>query len=321
MNAALHGLVRILRDGLNTNSYKFALARSLVKWARASNERRLEISRRWLAEEFVRLYWPLTVLFHLRQATDPWRDPVVMRLIRDVSRKHSFCPETKVLTLLERFPKEHEELVSRVERQAFRDVLPRFHTVRHAKVSPLLYNVSVAGVTLTPGGLDSLRLFGDAVDFMALGAWVRFTEQYSSAPHLFEKLEGSLFRGSLSNYRKFFVHYQGNRCFYCGLECGSKAAVDHMIPWSFVGEDRLWNLVLSCAACNSGESDRIPEEEFIRHLSDRNRALLSVTDLPKALKKDLREWLREDALDKHLRSLVDRCRDDGVGVWAGPSLK
>jgi hypothetical protein len=63
MSTEFQSLVRILRDGLNTNSYKFALARCLVRWVRRSHNYSLEIPRLWLAEQFVDLYWPLTIRF------------------------------------------------------------------------------------------------------------------------------------------------------------------------------------------------------------------------------------------------------------------
>ena len=31
-----------------------------------------------------------------------------------------------------------------------------------------------------------------------------------------------------------------------------KYDIDHFIPWSFVKDDKIWNLVLSCAECNEG---------------------------------------------------------------------
>jgi hypothetical protein len=65
----------------------------------------------------------------------------------------------------------------------------------------------------------------------------------------------------------------------------------------------------------------MPDDEFVQHLLDRNKALLSATDLPPTILKDLREWRTEDALDRHLHSLVDRCRDDGFGVWTRPSQR
>jgi hypothetical protein len=77
----LKNIVCILEYGLNTNSYKFALLRSLAETAQETTQYR-PISYQSLAEKFLNYYWPLTILFRTRQATDPTRDPVVMKFIR-----------------------------------------------------------------------------------------------------------------------------------------------------------------------------------------------------------------------------------------------
>ncbi|MFT8323076.1 MAG: HNH endonuclease domain-containing protein [Bacillus sp. (in: firmicutes)] len=65
-------------------------------------------------------------------------------------------------------------------------------------------------------------------------------------------------------------------CFYCGKEIKRKNAahVDHFIPWSFVQADQLWNLVISCSACNLSKNDKLAEQKFLTRLIDRNEQLL-----------------------------------------------
>ncbi|MFD0824421.1 HNH endonuclease domain-containing protein [Neobacillus sp. M.A.Huq-85] len=49
--------------------------------------------------------------------------------------------------------------------------------------------------------------------------------------------------------------------------------VDHFIPWSFIQNDNLWNLVIACQKCNLQKSDKIAEEKFLDHLLERNQKL------------------------------------------------
>jgi len=52
---------------------------------------------------------------------------------------------------------------------------------------------------------------------------------------------------------------QGGRCYYCGEPVDEEeATVDHMIPTSFGGEDRLENKVMSCRHCNNRKSNSTP---------------------------------------------------------------
>jgi hypothetical protein len=238
-----------------------------------------------------------------------------MRMIREVAATLIFGPETKLATLKDRVPIVYAELIARTDQRAFRDVLPRFHTVRRRSISPSLYESQSKAITLSGSAFDELRSFADAIDFMALGAWVRFTEQFSSAPRLFEKLEGHIQRRSLSRYRRFLLKYQKGRCFYCEQLCEVDGTVDHVIPWSFVAEDRIWNLVLSCMSCNSGKSDRLPTSDFIQNVVKRSGAFLPAGGLAHPFQMDVREYFDAALLAKHIESLAMRCRADEFGEW------
>jgi hypothetical protein len=90
-------IVRILEYGLKTNSYKFALLRSLAEIAQETTQHR-PIPYQSLAEKFLNYYWPLTILFRIRQATDPTRDPVVMKFIRREAEGLKLSPFGKIST-------------------------------------------------------------------------------------------------------------------------------------------------------------------------------------------------------------------------------
>ena len=46
--------------------------------------------------------------------------------------------------------------------------------------------------------------------------------------------------------------------------------MDHFIPWSFIKEDKLWNFVLACPACNIRKSNKIPDIQYVRLIQNRN---------------------------------------------------
>jgi hypothetical protein len=75
-------------------------------------------------------------------------------------------------------------------------------------------------------------------------------------------------RASLARFLKLLRQLDGPRCFYCDRELGSGVAVhvDHVIPWSFLLADPLWDLVLACAACNVAKSDSLPRPDFLDRL-------------------------------------------------------
>jgi CRISPR/Cas system Type II protein with McrA/HNH and RuvC-like nuclease domain len=97
--------------------------------------------------------------------------------------------------------------------------------------------------------------------------------------------------------------------------------IDHVIPWSFVLEDRIWNLVLSCRECNCGKSDRTPDDETLLELTRRNSALnrgLQGGRLPvesAAVRHDL-QGFSDETLRAHVAAMIQNCRIDGFGVWS-----
>ncbi|MEH6942042.1 HNH endonuclease domain-containing protein, partial [Bacillus sp. JJ722] len=50
--------------------------------------------------------------------------------------------------------------------------------------------------------------------------------------------------------------------------------VDHVIPWSYMFSDDLWNLVYCHKGENSEKSNRLPSEEDVERLEERNKQLL-----------------------------------------------
>lgn len=82
----------------------------------------------------------------------------------------------------------------------------------------------------------------------------------------------------MQRYLKILLAETRARCFYCDSTFGEELAptLDHVIPWSFLLEDDLWDLVLACAKCNAEKSDWLPAAPFIHKLIVRNQTLSRV---------------------------------------------
>ena len=68
----------------------------------------------------------------------------------------------------------------------------------------------------------------------------------------------------------------------------SKRANHHVIPWSAVEHDEIWNLVLAHVDCNKWKLDHLPPKPFVEKLIQRNEIVLQ-SDLP--LKEELKKVL------------------------------
>jgi hypothetical protein len=326
MKGHLNSLYRIIRYGLNSNSYKFAFWRTLVGCASDPNRSSLTIPIKDLAPSFLEQYWPLEVQYHIRQSTDPDKDPVIMMAIRKLMQT-GIIPHGLPLEKFKRQdPERYQALLTLTEKKAFNHVIWCFQDVRGADVSPSFFTHTAGDgksgkeITLLPEAVDFLVTHAELIEYMAVSGWVAFTEKISSAPRLFTKLAGKkVTRKSLSAWREILVWLQQGRCFYCGSPEIENAHIDHFLPWSYVLEDRTWNLVLACPSCNGAKSDRLPQPQSIEALITRNLKLLDGT-ISVANSKFIRhfdEWRSRD-LAAHIRSLHDQALSEQFPIWAGP---
>ncbi len=86
--------------------------------------------------------------------------------------------------------------------------------------------------------------------------------------------------------------------FYTGQELvSSDISVDHVIPWSFMYSDDIWNLVLTSKSNNSRKSNIVPSIDYIEKLKNRNNALLRIIEDEK-MKKELILSIEQDYVTK-----------------------
>ena len=92
--------------------------------------------------------------------------------------------------------------------------------------------------------------------------------------------------------------------FYTGSSLKeNEISLDHVIPWSFMYSDDIWNLVITSKSNNSRKSDSIPSKNIIKSLEDRNIELLN--DIPQTSKyyKELKQAIDNNYVEKFYFSL------------------
>jgi hypothetical protein len=208
-------LYEIVSRGLNTNSYKFALWRALTALAPETDPDNPKLSKLDLASRFLEYYWPLETEYHLRQGTDPDRDPVAMVLIRKLMLEGTVTQGEKLADFAKRMPSAHKTLIDRIARQAFDDVIPRFHTVQGEEIAPPIFkytgHAGRAGdvIELTTDSRQFLITYRKLIEYVATSGWVRFTERFTSAPRLHDKIGGTPpRRGALARWRAVLYEIQ-----------------------------------------------------------------------------------------------------------------
>lgn len=115
-------------------------------------------------------------------------------------------------------------------------------------------------------------------------SWAKFLEQVNddnSLIRVIDKLElATPRRENLSVYREILrKEFEEDTCFYCGKKLQNSIHVDHFIPWSFIKDDKMWNFVLSCPACNLKKNNKIPNPDYIVKIEERNKRIQQVENV------------------------------------------
>ncbi|MCR5350197.1 MAG: HNH endonuclease [Acholeplasmatales bacterium] len=128
---------------------------------------------------------------------------------------------------------------------------------------------------------EFLIKYKSALEKLNYYAWILWMENNlnianKEAANLASKLDNSTKRESLEVFKNsLFESGDKLECFYCGKEISLKGChMDHFIPWSFVKDDQVWNLVFSCSKCNESKNNKIPNNKYLDKLINRNKTIL-----------------------------------------------
>jgi hypothetical protein len=183
-------LYQIVSAGQKTNSYKFALWRALAKLAPVTNERNPKLSKHDLSSLFLEYYWPLEAKYHIRQGIDPKKDPIVMMQIRELMKAGIIKHGESLKDFKKRMPVQYQTLCATIAKECFNDVIPRFHNVHGAAITPEIFRYTGTvgrvgdNIELTNASRNFLLVYKKLIDYIAVSGWVRFTEQFTAAPKL-----------------------------------------------------------------------------------------------------------------------------------------
>ena len=110
--------------------------------------------------------------------------------------------------------------------------------------------------------------------------WTLILEDFNSSPRIGNKIRGTeeqkIKRKNLKSFHRYLEIENPNRiCFVTGDKLRNEdLSVHHVIPWSYMYSDDLWNLVFLKKSKNSSLSNNIPSQNIINKLKLRNQSLL-----------------------------------------------
>ena len=310
----------ILRRGSKDNTYKFALARALLDYSTGrGGGGTLEVPYEYLADKFLEYYWHQECRFKLKQDSHKAKTPKAIQAIRRVwgaNTPGSFellddGDKDKARSLILRDVFGHARRKTSL-------VVPRFQRIKRGGVcaeADTFYDYSDDDqmIRLKPEALEFFRANHAALRGLVTLEWVKFLEARNRRlPMLVAKVERyEARRGSLAPARSSLLEHSGH-CFYCRGRLEKRSTdVDHLIPWSYMFSDSLWNLVLACRRCNGKKSDSLPQDEFLDSLVYRNRWY---EDRVKPIGDSLAMLNVGRGWEAEIRGHYDTCREYGFCV-------
>ncbi|WP_426453884.1 HNH endonuclease [Paenibacillus sp. S-38] len=284
--------LHIIRNCSFDNTYKTAWAKAITEIAIEheaiyDSDVTIEIQLREIAKNVLRYYFEQTIFFDLQQSANPNKPPMMVTIVKELiasyrTRSGSVKPVKWFRSNIESIcPEDYKKAVSAAIRALKSDVSYRFLRIEGKEVDGVYqYERKADSLYIQAENLNALKqnklIVLDAINYR----WTQMLENFNHSPRLSKKVriidEDQVQRKSLSKFSSY-LEFENPECvcFLCCLKIeGETPAIDHVIPWSYLYSDDLWNLVYAHQSCNSSKSNVIPSEDVIQRLEQRNIALL-----------------------------------------------
>lgn len=289
MSPQFEDFKQIVREFNYDNTYKAAWAKALVELSSevtiAGDE--VEITLEQIARKYIKYYWNQTIFFDLVQGSNLKKPPEVVTAIKALI-------ETYYDTVGNRKPELFERAESKLPLKAYNKTLRKVTSTLKSDVSYRFLNLNrqTLNIYSYEQKADSLKMSSsllqefrdnerDLLDLINY-RWGMILESFNSSPRINKKVkmmdEREIKRQPLTKYKKWLdVENPAHTCFICGEEIAdSELSIDHVIPWSYMYSDDLWNLVYVHRGCNSSKSNVVPSKEQIEKLKKRNEIMLDM---------------------------------------------
>lgn len=306
--------LRIIESMKNDNTYKLAWGRALVECVfyekQKVQDNKVVLSLKDIAKCMLKYYWNQTFFFSLKQSPYEDKSPVILQITNDLIKRFTEVNGSMIPVWFDKAEEKlGEELDVAVQKVA--DKLPENVSWRFKRVDNEVLEIyeydhehRSENVYLNESDAKLLKEYALVISKLLNYKWAQLLEKYNYSPKIVNKVnsisEARLRRESLTKYKNELMKQFENGIaidFYSGepLE-ENDISVDHVIPWSFMYSDDIWNLVLTSKSNNSSKSNSIPSEEVIERLKERNNKLVGLLDAK--FDSEIKESIAKDLVDK-----------------------
>ena len=276
MHHYIKDLCETIQNGEMENTYKMAWIRAIVETCVLDPETK-EIHFDQLSQNIFGYYWNQTIYFDLEQSPNPNKRPEIYKIVLEELKCYRSQHGNQ--------PKWYSRIQNKIDVpiQKISSVLKKDVSWRFPKVGSKTYDFYDLDLTKRKISVHHPKLIKDysKILFNLINyRWTQKLEEFNHSPRISKKVLGTdrqnIRRASLKKFRKYLDLENPRRiCFYTGKQIADKnLTIDHVIPWSYLFSDDLWNLVYVDRSYNSSKGNQIPNEDTINKLDNRNIKLM-----------------------------------------------
>ena len=273
MTETLSHWFEVIKNCSVSNTYKMGWSKSIVECCfEDDSEELIHFDR--ISMKMFKYYWNQTIFFDLQQGSNPNKPPTfvsyVKSKIEEYQSQYGFQPKE-----FERIEDKVDVDLKYLNRILIENVSYRFLEVGGKDYD--LYELDKKERIIRVKNPRILNEYSDILFEVINYRWVQILETYNSSPRISKKIKitdrGGVKRKPLGKFKRY-LQLTDKRCFISGEEFDGDLSIDHLIPWSFMFSDDIWNLVFVKQGYNSSKSNHIVDESEIIKLEERNMKLL-----------------------------------------------
>jgi hypothetical protein len=238
-------------------------------------------------------YWDQTIFFNLEQGSNLKKRPTIIQIVKNEINKYEKNFDKKPINYI-RIKDKIDVDITKISKTLTYDVSWRFLNLGSKTYDT--YNYKKGDKHLILHHPDIIKHHSKLLFQLINYRWSQKLEDLNNAPRISQKVRGvdrdqEPKRKSLKKFKQFLDHENPDRvCFITGKAIPENdLSIDHIIPWSYMYSDDLWNLVYVNKSINSSMSNRIKKDDIKNKLISRNKKLLRSLDAKKINSKEVEE--------------------------------
>lgn len=314
MEEYLSKWIRIIEEMKNDNTYKTSWGKAIIECVYLGeyecNNNRIIMRQSDIANKMIKYYWNQTFFFGLSQG----KSPVILKHVNEMIELYKQevstypVPWNEAEKFFYKNKKYYSSQVSKILSNARINVCPRFRNVADGETL-MIYEIDDLNRSLyfNKEDVEVLKEYAFVLSKLLNYKWAQLLERFNTAPQITNKVQAAssskIKRSSLSKYKNLLLKYYHDteiRDFYTGeILDKNDIHIDHVIPWSFIYSDDIWNLVVTKSTTNLSKNNRPPTKEEIDKLKIRNIELLkTLSETDMSYKKSIAYSLEHNTLEK-----------------------